>query len=139
MNEPSAKLGSIQILAMTLILLGLALLVGVLAEIYTSYIELGSNPFVTRLSAQLASQPVAQLGSDSRLTLGEPGALYCALILFMLGVWVSASIAIALIRAGVQVLSPDVGRQLAALKRQISLIARAELNATASVETFDGP
>lgn len=124
MNEPGTKLGPIQILGITLILLGVGLLVCVLAEIYSSYIELGSNPFVTRLSAQLASQPFAQLGNDSRLTLGEPGALYCALILFMLGVWVSASIAIALIRAGVQVLSPDMGRQLAALKQQSSLIAR---------------
>jgi len=125
MNEPSTKLGPIQILAITLILLGLALLVCVLAEIHASYIELDSNPFVHRLSAQLASLPFAQLGNDSRLTLGEPGALYGALILFMLGVWVSASIAIALIRAGVQILAPELGQQLAALKRQIGLLSHS--------------
>lgn len=128
MNEPITKLGPIQILAMTLILLGLALLVGVFVEIYTSYIELDSNPFVHRLSTQLASQPFAQLGNESRLILGEPGALYGALILFMLGVWVSALIAIALIRAGVQILAPELGQQLAALKRQISLLSRSGMD-----------
>lgn len=123
MNELSAKLGPIQILAMTLILLGLTLLTSVLIVLYTSYIQLDSNPFVHYLSTQLTSQPFAQLGNDNSLTLGEPGALYSALILFMLGAWVSTSIAIALIRAGVQILAPEIGQQLAALKRQISLLS----------------
>lgn len=108
-----------------LIALGIALIVGgliaaifVALEVLGVYNELGSNVFINDLALRFGDVELLSFGSDP-LIFTAHGAVAVAILFFILLAWLGLHLALALIRAGVNIVSPAFPYQLRRIRQKI--------------------
>lgn len=109
----------VRLLGFALIAAGIALAYFVLREAWSLYQNLDGNVFVDGVLARLPDQILFSI--DGRpFVLSAAGTLIVAVVLFILLASFAVRVALALINAGVQVLSPSFARQLTGLKEELA-------------------
>ena len=118
----------VALLAWALILGGVFIVIYVLQQLLSAYLDVDGNSFVGALARRLSDSTVMTIG-DLPLVLTERGALIMAYFVFIPLALLGIHVAVALIRAGSHILSPTFPYQMSRLKQRISrLSARIEEN-----------
>lgn len=110
-------------LALALIGAGVLILLFVLAEMLAAYRQFPDSAFLLAVRDSLQGVPVFS-SSVGDFYIGAGTALTLAFFFTMLLAWTALGMAALLIRAGVQLLAPDVVRQIAGLKTRVRVLAR---------------
>jgi hypothetical protein len=104
MPQPSQQL---VILAYVLVGSGLLVLLAVLMALYDTFNNLAGNKFISEFAKQAGARTLLTGTGATNVQLGEGGVTLLALGIFVLFAIIAASIGTALVRAGVQVVSPQ--------------------------------
>ena len=110
--------GEAAVLAWALILVGMVILIFILNELLTAYLDVDSNAFISEMTRRFSDTTFMALG-EFPVYVTESGAVFLAYFLFIPIALLGIHIAIALIRAGSQILSPAFPYQIARLKHRI--------------------
>ena len=110
--------GQMALFAWAIILGGIAVVVFVLKEIFSTYRDVDSNSFVSDLTDRFSDATLMMLG-DYPVTVTEQGATIMAYFVFIPFALLAIHVGAALIRAGSHILSPTFPYQIARLKQRI--------------------
>ena len=110
--------GEVALLAWALILGGVVVAIFILKELLTAYLDVDGNSFVGKLTHRFSDTTLMTLG-DFPVNVTEQGATIIAYFVFIPFALLGIHIAVALIRAGSQILSPVFPYQISRLKQRI--------------------
>jgi hypothetical protein len=114
--QPSQQL---VILAYVLVGSGLLVLLAVLMAIYDTFNNLAANKLIAAFAKEIASKPLLTGTGSQNVQLGEGGATLVALGFFMVLAAMATLIGTALVRAGVQIVSPQVQAAFVRLQQHV--------------------
>jgi hypothetical protein len=114
--QPSQQL---VILAYILVGSGLLVLLAVLMAVYDTFNNLAGNKLVSEFAKQIAAKPLVLGTGAGNVQLGEGGATLVALGFFVILAAISTFIGTALVRAGVQIVSPQAQAAFARLQERV--------------------
>lgn len=111
-------------LSVALIVAGLTILGFVLSEAYGAYSNLASNKFIADLAGYVSGEVVSLPDGGSPVVVGKATSRIAAVFLFVMLVSVGVSAGISLVKAGVQILSPQFDDKIARLRMRMEELAR---------------
>ena len=111
-------------LSVALIVAGLTILGYALTEAYGAYANLAANRFIADLAGYVSGEVVSLPDGGSPVVLGKGASRIAAVFLFILLVSMAVSAGISLIKAGVQILSPQFEDKIARLRLRVEELAR---------------
>jgi hypothetical protein len=114
--QPSQQL---VILAYVLVGSGLLVLLAVLMAVYDTFNNLAGNKLVSAFAKEIAAKPLVLGTGAGNVQLGEGGATLVALGFFVLFAAIATFIGTALVRAGVQIVSPQAQAAFARLQERV--------------------
>ena len=114
--------GQVALLAWALILGGVVVAIFVLKELFSAYVGIDGNSFVSTLTDKLSDSTLLTLG-DYPVNVTEQGAIIMAYFVFIPIALLGIHVAVALIRAGAHILSPAFPYQMSRLKQRIDRLS----------------
>ncbi|MDR0275356.1 MAG: hypothetical protein LBI48_08485 [Burkholderiaceae bacterium] len=123
--RPSSAIG---ILAFLLILSGLFLLIYLLRELYFAYQQPAANLFLLNIKEAITTKTLFSQEGSPPYMIGEGGAIMVAIVIFILFASLIFSVAIGLVRAGTQILSPNFDEKIQQLKLRVNVLTKNQGN-----------
>ncbi len=118
-EQSAVKVSSgVALLAWALIVGGVVVAIYILKELLNTYLDVDGNAFVGELTRRLSDSTLMTLG-EYPVNVTEQGAAIIAYFVFIPIALLGIHVAVALIRAGSQILSPVFPYQISRLKQRI--------------------